>query len=380
MPTVAEISSFLHDCFPPHWAEPWDNSGLTVGSASETVDRVLIALDVTQATVAEAGKRRCQLLLTHHPFPWHERRRFDLEQPEPRLLREVVTQGLNLLAIHTNLDAAPNGHAAWIGEKLGLKRMRPLRPARERLVKTVFFVPPADAHKIREAITSAGAGRIGAYSACTFTSSGTGRFKPGEGSNPTVGLRNVENSEPEERIEAVCPAAIWPRVVEAARAVHPYETMAYDVLPEACDEPQVGLGRLGSLDSTKAERIVRRLAQIIPSARIQVAGDLEQPIELVAVCPGAAGDLLADAVATGVQLMIGAEFTHHQARTALDNRIVLVDPGHYATERPALDILAGLCADRFGEDLEVLISTEDADPLCPAEIALPSRGFPGRMQ
>jgi len=371
MLTIAELSSFLDVCFPPHWAEPWDNSGLTVGCLDDSVNRVLISLDVNQATVAEAGVQGCQLLLTHHPLPWHERRRFALEQPEPRLLRTILAQGLNLLAVHTNLDASPNGHAVLIAEKLGLMKIRPLRPIRDGLVKTIFFVPIADAAKVREAITSAGAGKIGAYSACTFTTSGTGRFRPDQHARPAIGQRDLDNTQPEERIEAVCDAALWPRVVEAARSVHPYETMAYDVFPESCGESGVGLGRLGLIGRTSADVIIRRLVRLIPSARLQVAGDLRKPVEMVAICPGAAGDLLEAAVAAGAQLLIGAEFTHHHAQTALANNLILADPGHYATERPALDILAGLCRDRFGDALEILISKEDSDPLRslePAEV------------
>ena len=53
--------------------------------------------------------------------------------------------------------------------------------------KIVVYVPEDHADAVREAMGKAGGGQIGKYTFCTFTSKGIGRFKPGEGANPTIG-------------------------------------------------------------------------------------------------------------------------------------------------------------------------------------------------
>ena len=65
--------------------------------------------------------------------------------------------------------------------------------------KLVFTVPVENADAVRQAIGKAGAGRIGNYSFCSFSVKGTGRFKPEQGANPTIGevgkTKEVEERE-----------------------------------------------------------------------------------------------------------------------------------------------------------------------------------------
>lgn len=97
--------------------------------------------------------------------------------------------------------------------------------------KIVVYVPADHADKLREAIGSAGAGKIGNYSHCTFTIKGTGRFKPEEGANPTIGSVGKLEEVSEDRIETVCSGDKLQDVLKAIREVHPYEEPATDVYP-----------------------------------------------------------------------------------------------------------------------------------------------------
>ena len=84
---------------------------------------------------------------------------------------------------------------------------------------------------MREAMSNAGAGKIGNYSHCTFTLKGTGRFKPEEGATPAIGsVGNLEEVE-EERIETICSAEKLQDVLKAIKDIHPYEEPATDVYP-----------------------------------------------------------------------------------------------------------------------------------------------------
>ncbi len=95
--------------------------------------------------------------------------------------------------------------------------------------KIVVFVPESHADALREALGKAGAGQIGNYAFCTFTVRGIGRFKPGEGANPTIGEVGKLEEVAEERIETVCSEEKLKDVLQAIKEVHPYEEPATDV-------------------------------------------------------------------------------------------------------------------------------------------------------
>jgi hypothetical protein len=98
-------------------------------------------------------------------------------------------------------------------------------------VKIVVFVPETHADIVREAMGRAGAGVIGNYTFCSFSTKGIGRFKPEEGAHPNIGEVGKFESVPEERIEMVCSREKLEQVVEAIKKVHPYEEVALDIYP-----------------------------------------------------------------------------------------------------------------------------------------------------
>lgn len=99
------------------------------------------------------------------------------------------------------------------------------------LVKIVVFVPLTHTDAVRKAMGDAGAGVIGNYSDCTFSSKGIGRYKPMEEANPTIGEVGKFEEVEEERIETVCPRDKAKKVIEAIKKVHPYEEVALDIYP-----------------------------------------------------------------------------------------------------------------------------------------------------
>jgi hypothetical protein len=95
--------------------------------------------------------------------------------------------------------------------------------------KLVVFVPAGSLDAVRDAVFAAGAGRIGDYERCSWSTEGTGTFVGGPGTAPAVGRAGVEERVPEVRLETVFPAERQEAVVAALRAAHPYEVPAFDV-------------------------------------------------------------------------------------------------------------------------------------------------------
>jgi hypothetical protein len=100
-----------------------------------------------------------------------------------------------------------------------------------RQYKIVVFVPESHGEGVRQAMGDAGAGRIGNYAHCSFTSRGIGRFKPLAGANPTIGEVGTLEAVEEERIETLCAEDRLKEVLLAIRRAHPYEEPAIDVYP-----------------------------------------------------------------------------------------------------------------------------------------------------
>lgn len=102
---------------------------------------------------------------------------------------------------------------------------------KDQKVKLVVFVPPTYVEAVLRAMGDAGAGKIGNYDYCTYSSVGVGRFLPKEGANPSIGQVGKMEEVEEVRIETDCEQRLVSEVVASVRKVHPYEEMAFNIYP-----------------------------------------------------------------------------------------------------------------------------------------------------
>ena len=110
MPTVAQIEQALFQLAPKDLAFDWDNVGHLEGSPDQEVQRVLVALDVTENVVSEAEKLGCQLIVSHHPLMnvrWHQAEMQTLRPDRylGRLLRRLVKADISVISMHTKSDS-----------------------------------------------------------------------------------------------------------------------------------------------------------------------------------------------------------------------------------------------------------------------------------
>lgn len=98
------------------------------------------------------------------------------------------------------------------------------------MYKFIFFVPDSHVEIVKDAIFSAGGGKIGEYSHCAWQVLGQGQFQPLAGSNPYSGIINEIKIVPEWRVELVVADELIQAAVQAMKAAHPYEVPAYDVI------------------------------------------------------------------------------------------------------------------------------------------------------
>ena len=100
-----------------------------------------------------------------------------------------------------------------------------------RYCKIEIFIPETHLSKLREALQSVDAGRIGNYDSCLSYSQVTGCWRPLAGGKPFIGAENTVSSEPELKVEVTCLREKAEITVDAVRQVHPYETPVINVIP-----------------------------------------------------------------------------------------------------------------------------------------------------
>jgi dinuclear metal center YbgI/SA1388 family protein len=364
--TVASIVSYLEEFAPPSLAADWDNVGLLLGDRGAAVRRVLTCLTVTPESAAEAVETRAQLLVTHHPILFRAVKRLTADTAEGRMIGDLLRAGVAVYSPHTAFDNTRGGINESLARRLGLveQSLAPLRRQDgPRQCKLVVFVPDVDLAKVSDALFAAGAGHIGQYSQCSFRLAGTGSFFGSEATNPTVGTKGRREEVSEWRLEAICPEARVGAVVEAMRRAHSYEEPAYDVYPLKPGQLAVGVGRVGRLAAPMGlEEFARSVRAALRSGPVQVVGEVGQKVERVAIVCGAGGDLLGDAVRARADVLLTGEMRFHDFLTARARGIALCLPGHYATERFALEELADRLRSRW-PDLEVSASQREHDPV-----------------
>jgi hypothetical protein len=101
----------------------------------------------------------------------------------------------------------------------------------DEIVKLVIFVPLTHADIVRKAMGDAGAGTLGNYKHCTFSTKGVGRYIPIKGAHPFIGEVGKLEEVEEERIETVCYKKDLKKIIAVIEKVHPYEEVSLDIYP-----------------------------------------------------------------------------------------------------------------------------------------------------
>lgn len=371
MPALKDVVDLLHGWYPPHTADGWDAVGLVYGDPAAEVRKVLFAVDPTIEVAREAAEWGADLLVVHHPLFLKPVHGFAATTPKGRTLATLAAAGCALLTAHTNADRAVGGVSEAMAHALGLTDLAPITPSADLAMdKVTVYVPVGDADAVRAALADAGAGALGDYDSCSFSTPGEGRFRPLEGARPTVGEVGRPEVVEEVRVEAVLPRGRRAAVVAAMLAAHPYEEPAYDVVeladPGASD---TGAGRIGTVPATTLAAFAETVAAALPGTAqgVRVAGDPDRPVRRVAVC-GGAGDFLLDTVLrTDADVYVTSDLRHHPAAEFLEKAgPALVDVAHWAAEWTWLPVverrLATELADRTGDTVDTRVSTLRTDP------------------
>jgi dinuclear metal center YbgI/SA1388 family protein len=364
MTTVGQVCDYLKIIAPLNSAEDWDNVGLLLGDQAAEIKRVLTCLTLTNEVADEAAASSTGLVITHHPILFKPVKKITTETTEGQRLLTLARNNVAVYSPHTAWDNAPAGINQQLADLLKLENTRPLRPQPPAdHWKIVTFVPPQQLDQVREAVWQVGAGSIGNYKNCSFNTQGTGTFFGSDSTNPAVGQAGRLESVEEIRMEVICPLKALDKALAALRSAHPYEEPAIDIFSVKAATDGSGAGRFGTLSqpitlSKLTELVSERLKRPI----VQFTGDPDQLIQQVGVACGAAAEFLRDAHRAGCQALLTGEARFHACLEAKELGIGLILPGHYATERFAMEVLAERLKAQF-PDLVVTSSEAERDPV-----------------
>ena len=127
-PRVETLLQELEKKAPRSLAEQWDNVGLLVGTPINEVSSILVGLDPSNVLIDEAISLGADTIVTHHPVIFKPISHINTAEPEGRLLQKALSHNINIIACHTNLDAAEGGVNDVLGLRLGLTDLTPLQP------------------------------------------------------------------------------------------------------------------------------------------------------------------------------------------------------------------------------------------------------------
>ena len=109
MTTVNDICSIMEDFAPTNLAMDWDNVGLMLGRTNRKIEKVLLALDLTQEVVEQAIAEKVQMIITHHPAIFKKFSRVTDKDWQQNLILTLAENKIAVYSAHTNYDCADEG-------------------------------------------------------------------------------------------------------------------------------------------------------------------------------------------------------------------------------------------------------------------------------
>ncbi len=356
------ICSYLDSAVPLSFQEGYDNSGLQVGTPEREISSALITLDVTKEVMAEAILNKCDLVVSHHPLIFNGIKSITGKSFTERIVGQALKNDIAVYSAHTNLDVISGGVSHKMAEKMGLEEIKVLSPSENRLLKLVTYIPESHFELVRDAIFKAGAGTIGNYDNCGFTTAGTGSFRGNERTKPFRGLKEKIHFEKEIRFETVMFSHLLDKVINVLIATHPYEEVAYDIYSLENKNIEIGLGCIGMLPEPTSENAFLKLVSAVFDARgLRYSGLTGKQIRKIAMCGGSGASLINQSIASGADAFLTADIKYHDFFRA-ENKLLLVDTGHFESEKFSREILKDLIIKKFPK-FAVRFSETNTNPI-----------------
>ena len=359
---VKDVIDFLDSYAPLKYAEDFDNVGLLTGNLKEKVTGVLICLDSTKEVIQEAIDLNYNLVISFHPIIFGSLKKLDLGNYVNDSIVLAIRNNISIFAIHTALDNSNVGVNMKLCEVLGISDYKILIPKKNTIKKLTTYIPKENAKSLKKILFDVGAGSIGKYDHCSFSIEGTGSFKGNEKSNPTVGqkLKYIEQNE-------VCISITYlshfeQRVLSSLREIHPYEEIAYEIITLENINENIGMGMLGMFNKPITEKeLFELIKKKIGTKFLKHSKLLNKSVKKIAVLGGSGSFAIPNAISKKVDAFLTADLKYHDY-FKVENKILLVDIGHYESEQFTKNILLDILRKKF-PNFEIALANTNTNPV-----------------
>jgi len=355
---IQEVLHYIEELAPLSYAEDFDNVGLLVGNAQTKVTGVLVTLDTLEVTLDEAIAKKCNLIVSFHPIIFSGLKSLTGRNYVERVVLKAIKHDIAIYATHTALDNVKKGVSGKMADVLGLENQKVLVPKKGNIKKLTTYIPANDAEQLREALFVAGAGNIGNYEHCSFSTGGIGTYLPKENANPSVGQVGKLQQESETEVMVYFEAHQEKTVLKALFSNHPYEEVAFEIKTLDNENHHVGLGIYGEFSKPIEEvEFLKLLKKEFNTTNVRHSAFLNKKIKTVAVLGGSGSFALKNAMGVGADAYVSADFKYHEFFGA-ENRILIADIGHYESEQYTKKLLVEYLTKKFTNFAIILAETK----------------------
>jgi dinuclear metal center YbgI/SA1388 family protein len=359
---IKAILDVLEEMAPLAYAEDFDNVGLLVGDANTTATGVLVCHDALENVIDEAIRRECNLIVCFHPILFSGLKKITGKNYVERSVLKAIKNDIAIYAVHTALDNHQQGVNKIFCDALGLTNTRVLIPKANFIQKLVTYTIPENATTLRNALFEAGAGKIGNYEDCSFTSQGMGSYMGNENSNPEIGERFEFVEATEIKIEVTFEKHLQSKILKALFQNHVYEEVAYEIYALQNAHQNIGLGMTGELENPMDEsEFLQLIKDKMQADGIRHSAFSGKKIQKVAVLGGSGSFAIGNAISAQADAFITADLKYHQFYEA-ENKLLLADIGHFESERYTKNYIVDYLTKKI-PNFAIILSEENTNPV-----------------
>lgn len=359
---LTHILTLLEEMAPLSYAEDFDNVGLLVGNTNQEITGILVCHDALEAVIEEAVAKNCNLVVCFHPILFSGIKKITGKNYVERAILKAIKNDIAIYAVHTALDNHQNGVNKIFCDAIGLQHSKVLIPKENYIQKLVTYTIPENAEKLRNALFESGAGKIGNYEDCSFSSKGIGTYMGNEDSNPEIGERFEFVETQEIKIEVTFEKHLQAKILKALFNNHVYEEVAYEIYQLENKHQNIGLGRIGELEQPLSEHdFLDLVKEKLDCGGIRHSAFTGKTIKKVAVLGGSGSFAIKNAISSGADAYLTADLKYHQFYEA-ENQLLLADIGHFESERYTKNYIVDFLKEKI-TNFAIILSEENTNPV-----------------
>lgn len=359
---IKEIIAVLEEMAPLAYAEDFDNVGLLTGNSDDEAMGVLVCHDALEYVIDEAIAKKCNMVVCFHPILFSGLKKITGKNYVEHAVIKAIKNDIAIYAVHTALDNHRQGVNKIFCDALGLKNTKILIPKENYIKKLVTYTIPENVEKLRTALFDAGAGNIGNYENCSFSSQGLGTYQGNEFSNPEIGEPGEFVEAREIKIEITFEKHLEAKILKALFTSHVYEEVAYEVYNLQNKHQNIGLGMVGELGQPMEEKqFLEFVREKMEAGGIRHSAFTGKSIQKVAVLGGSGSFAIKNAISAGADAYLTADLKYHQFYEA-EGKLLLADIGHFESERYTKNYIVDYLTKKI-PNFAIILSEENTNPV-----------------